>query len=1133
MKLLKFSLLFLLLLAAIGMLALQSDWGKGLAKKFLSDALEESGYRVEIGQFAGTIPHAIDLKNVKIESDSLSIAIDSLDTRLSLLALLKKELLFTNVKASGLSWQLKPGATPALGKGKGLSFEIRIKRFHLDEVKIPEAADTEFTGSVRVGKKNRDFYFDVEAKKPELAGASLRLIAYLDEGGLIRLKGSLKTPTLQALPVPFPFEAAADLQFGLRGRGERLYGHLSGTVTPQSFPLDPLRPWIETPWALDARLAFDGKVWDIPRFAASAQLVQANGSARFGKSGQFETAHVALQGDSPPFSANLEITAADGIAVRGNGSLSKLQAGSFSLEKIETHADLLWREGELAGSALAAAKIEGKGWKGKSDLSWKPGGSLFLSSSELQGPAAQGFGQLEIRPDRLLAGQTEFVLESLQELPLDLFGKLEGKIDWLVSNGKQVATLDAAANNLYWKDLFADRIAIDASLIDPFAEAQGRVLFEAESVRWREMALTSLRFETLLGSSDWPFALSASGQWRQPLQVQADGFWRYKNGDLTCTLETASGSFYSHPFALSQPVSAEYFPGLFRLGGLDLSVSDARLFLKAEEIKGDLNAQLLLERFPLDVFSLNPLDVSIGGRTNCAITLSEKGGKTTGSIQATVDQLEVASPGESPTLKASGKFEGSFNNERLQIQGNLNTRTAPLLSLDLSLPIQLEIHPPSASLDLDSKATGRLALKGKIEEILDFFDLGTHRVQGDIDASFTLSNTLRNPDVDGALYFTNGYYENYLTGTRLLSIQAEGKARGSRFTLDSFSANDGKGSLIATGEIDLRPAEEFPFLFDLSFKRFNLAQIDLVTAEADGTLQIVGNAKEALAKGSVQVIESRLHIPDRIPRSLPNLVVVYKNADKPLPLPPTPPSNPYPLRLDLEVKAPDGVFIDGRGVNSEWKGNFHIQGTYTSVAAEGKLELIKGEFAFAGRRFKLLDGAISFTGAEHEMPYLNLAAEMQVKDISIVARLKGPLNNPQLTLQSTPPLPLSTIMSYLLFGQEIGEINSFQALQLANSLSAVAGQGPDVLEKTRKALGVDRLNIVSVSSGDSEIEDAIALQVGKYVSEGVLVSLTQGAEEASTNISIEIEVKNGWVVQLESDQRQEQGKFTVKWNHNY
>lgn len=125
MKKIKIGLAALLLLLCIGMIALQSDWGKTLAQNFLVDALTESGYKVEIGQFKGTVPHAIDLKDVHIESETLSISVDSLTTRLSLLGLLKKELLFTDVKANGISWQIKPGPAPTFGKGKGLSFAIR------------------------------------------------------------------------------------------------------------------------------------------------------------------------------------------------------------------------------------------------------------------------------------------------------------------------------------------------------------------------------------------------------------------------------------------------------------------------------------------------------------------------------------------------------------------------------------------------------------------------------------------------------------------------------------------------------------------------------------------------------------------------------------------------------------------------------------------------------------------------------------------------------------------------------------------------------------------------------------------------------------------------------------------------
>src|SRR5262245_37972981 len=117
MKKLQIAILVILLLVTAALLVLQSDWGKGFAQKSLTDALKESGYKVEIGSFEGTLPHAVDFKNVKIESDTLTISIDSLQTRLSLLALLQNELLFTDLKASGITYQIQPGATPSFGQG--------------------------------------------------------------------------------------------------------------------------------------------------------------------------------------------------------------------------------------------------------------------------------------------------------------------------------------------------------------------------------------------------------------------------------------------------------------------------------------------------------------------------------------------------------------------------------------------------------------------------------------------------------------------------------------------------------------------------------------------------------------------------------------------------------------------------------------------------------------------------------------------------------------------------------------------------------------------------------------------------------------------------------------------------------
>jgi translocation and assembly module TamB len=336
--------------------------------------------------------------------------------------------------------------------------------------------------------------------------------------------------------------------------------------------------------------------------------------------------------------------------------------------------------------------------------------------------------------------------------------------------------------------------------------------------------------------------------------------------------------------------------------------------------------------------------------------------------------------------------------------------------------------------------------------------------------------------------------------------------------------------MTAQGNMRLLQSDLYPFTLDVAFTNLQFVEIDLVTALANGQVHIEGNQTSALAKGDVDILSSTLTIPDHIPRPLPNLQVVYVNATKPIPVA-TPSYQPYPLYLDLNIRTFEHISIEGRGLQSQWLGNFHLGGTFTEPAAQGALELIEGTFSFSSRDFRLTQGSLSLSGLEHEMPYLNLAGTTETGGITITAQLTGPLNNPQIKLQSTPPLPLSSIMSHLLFGQDISEISGFQALQLASSIASLAGTGPDIMESTRRSLGVDRLRIITDPT--EEGGETVALQVGKYVSKGVLVTFTQGASESAPNISVEVEIKGNIVLQIQSDQSQEQGIFTLKWNLNY
>lgn len=750
--------------------------------------------------------------------------------------------------------------------------------------------------------------------------------------------------------------------------------------------------------------------------------------------------------------------------------------------------------------------------KGKGEAVW--------NDPALKGEiTAEGLAKLtfDLEIGTLLSGKAALQIDNLQSFHIpNAFGKLEAKTEWGISDGIQTVQLDAAATDIYYGAWFARKLSVYSDLQNPFGHVAGLIDVAMEQGNWRDLHIENGSFETVIGETNAPFTLFTEGNWSHPLEIRMNGTWR---DSLIADIQGFTGTFYDHPFALARAVHMEVGNEKLILPDVEIEIAGGSVFVNIEEN----NAQLHLRQMPLDILSLNPLDVPVSGTLNCDADIWEKNHQLQGKLTASIDDMKVAD-----TIDASGKLEGKLDRDHLHLKGDLFVGDQSLFDMDVAIPIHVAVWPFKMVVLNHKDAKGEIRLHGPVEEVLDFFDLGPHRLEGTCNGVLRFSNTLYRPLVEGTILFENGVYQNYYTGTVLHGIRADFLAEKNTLYLRSLTAEN--GTVTGDGEIHLLQSEHYPFRFDAAFQNFAFAEIDLVHATAAGKIHIEGNAISALAKGDVQILNAELTIPDHIPRPPPHLQVVYRNQIHPV-APQQSAYRPYPLFLDLNVTAPETVSIQGRGLQSEWTGNFHLGGTLTDLAAKGKLELISGEFNFSSRSFHLTDGSLSLSGREHEMPYLNLAGATETKGILITARLKGPLNNPQVTLQSNPPLPLGSIMSYLLFGQDLSEISGFQALQIATSIASLAGTGPDVLESTRKSLGIDRLRVITDPT--EEGGETVSLQVGKYVAEGVLVSFTQGTEESSTNISVEVELKHNFVFQIESDQHQEQGKFTLKWNLNY
>src|SRR3546814_1218058 len=81
-------------------------------------------------------------------------------------------------------------------------------------------------------------------------------------------------------------------------------------------------------------------------------------------------------------------------------------------------------------------------------------------------------------------------------------------------------------------------------------------------------------------------------------------------------------------------------------------------------------------------------------------------------------------------------------------------------------------------------------------------------------------------------------------------------------------------------------------------------------------------------------------------------------------------SAPSIWNLDIAVRADNQIFVSGMGMESEWSADLRITGTTADPRITGSLDLLRGTYGFAGRRFTLDEGEIDFTGGEIKNPVI-------------------------------------------------------------------------------------------------------------------------------------------------------------------
>ncbi len=684
-----------------------------------------------------------------------------------------------------------------------------------------------------------------------------------------------------------------------------------------------------------------------------------------------------------------------------------------------------------------------------------------------------------------------------------------------------------------------------ASFIDLAAgRITGSVALNGQSLKSGPVAVGVLN-ATLEGSpSEATFRVVAPTGPGQPDAVDLAGSLDSTPDHLDVRLTRLAGRFGDVPMSLARPAVLTIGPAQLAVSGLRLTGQDFHLDADGAIGADGLSGRLTIGHLPLALLHLVQPVWPGHGHLDADATLSGSLADPRAEIaaqvkDATLTQAEIADL-DLGTL--DGTLQAHWRSGRLAADGAIQARDGASLHWTGEVPLALRLSPLAIAMPdgaaLHATASGTLPLATFGDLLADRGD----RLTGTLTAALSLGGTIAAPDLGGTLTVDNGRYENQALGSVIDRISARISGTGGAFTIEHLSGHTADdGEVAATGQLKFGTPNGEAFDVHLTARDARLVQLDPITANVDADLTLTGEIKAPRLAGSVMIRHADIRLPDRLPSEVVDLQVTEGRAPPGTPAGPAPASTaassaaPAPGRgrrpvlpgsvvrvtappataaapvgpptgptLALTVSARSNVFVHGRGVDSEFAGDLKITGALPAPLIKGTLTMLHGRLDLLGKEFQFKHGTIDFAGGSDLDPDLDLLAEARTGSITAEAGVTGRVRAPLLTLTSVPVMPQDEILARLLFDKPVSQLGALEAVQLADSAAQLSGLGGSsaLVERVRRSLGIDRLNVTSTAPGAKRE----TVEAGRYVAQDVYLGVQQGPGEDSSRAKVEIAI---------------------------
>lgn len=808
-----------------------------------------------------------------------------------------------------------------------------------------------------------------------------------------------------------------------------------------------------------------------------------------------------------------------GVALADLALLSEKASGKLSVEGSAKGQDdriaLLVKaavpQGTLVGRKLSDGAVDFNGTLDKGDLSGNVQGLAFLNGErvDLSSLIAVANGEKRLTDLSFAAGGTRItggvtqtkdglyqgklsldatdVSTAAALLLMEVSGKAQADINLDHADGHQNADIKATIRDLKFDENRIGTADVAANLRDLFGVPAGNGTITARDMAVAGQGIDSLDAKATQNGAKTDF--TASAKLKNGTTAAVQGALAPQDGGYLLSLGTVDLRQGALAARLVQPATIDVRGSNIKLSNdILLDVGGGRLSLSGA-VADTLALSLAIRDLPLSIVNTVRPDLELGGTVNGTASIAGTRAKPTATFElngAGLAAKPLRDNGLSPlTLRANGRYaDKAVDLSAVSIDGPQGFT----LSAKGRVPIS------GSGLGVDVTGSVPLALANRFVA-----DRGA-QVSGTLSLTASVSGSLAKPSVRGMFSTSGARLTDPQTNVQLRNIDIMGSMDGQTVTIrNAAAALSTGGSISANGTISTDAAANFPADIRITFNRARYADGDLIVATINGGLAVTGPLlRDPLISGRIDVERAEISVPEKLGGGAANISVkhiftppaVQRTLERAKVVgrggAPKPTARPSIVRLDVEVNAPNRIFVRGRGLDVELGGSVRLTGPVTNIRPVGGFALQRGRLDLLSQRITFDEGQVTLVGDMN--PQLNFVARAEKSDIVVLITVTGTVDDPDIVFSSQPELPQDEVLARLIFDRSLNELSAFQIAQLAAAAAELAGgKNTSLLGSLRRGMRLDDLDIVTDSKGNAGV------RAGRYIRDNVYLGVEAGA----------------------------------------